>query len=183
MNYCKNCYAPLPSEGAFCPVCGSKTPPKYASFLKRVAAFLIDSALLSFVFGGVSVLLFASSGFWDALLRMAQSGQFDYYEYLRAYIGPLSMSSLLSFAASFVYYTLMDSSSEQGTLGKMALKIKVTDINGNKLTYGRAVGRYFARYITKIANNAFYIGYLMYFFTDKKQVLHDVIASTMVLDK
>ena len=73
----------------------------------------------------------------------------------------------------------MDSSSKQGTLGKMAIGIKVTDLEGKRITFGRATGRHFGKYLSYFT---MYIGYLMAAFTQKRQALHDIIAGTLVLE-
>jgi uncharacterized RDD family membrane protein YckC len=62
----------------------------------------------------------------------------------------------------------------------MALGIKVTDMTGNKLSFGRATGRYFAKIISGLIMG---IGYFMAGFTQQKQALHDIIASCLVVNK
>ncbi|MGD0842713.1 MAG: RDD family protein, partial [Candidatus Acidiferrales bacterium] len=64
------------------------------------------------------------------------------------------------------------------TWGKRALSIFVTDANGQRMTFGRASGRFFAKIITGMI--PFGIGYIMAGFTAKKQALHDMIAGTLV---
>jgi uncharacterized RDD family membrane protein YckC len=81
----------------------------------------------------------------------------------------------------WLYYAGMESSEHQGTLGKMALGLVVTDINGQRLSFGRASGRFFARIITSFVPLG--IGFIMAGFTEKKQALHDMIASCLVLRK
>ena len=79
-----------------------------------------------------------------------------------------------------LYFSLMESSKFQGTLGKMALGIKVTDMNGGKLDFTKA----FLRNLCKLISNfTLLIGYLMAGFTEKKQALHDMIAGTLVVRK
>ncbi|WP_446728107.1 RDD family protein [Peribacillus sp. TH14] len=56
----------------------------------------------------------------------------------------------------------------------------MTDLNGGRIGFGRATGRYFA---TIISGMIFYIGYIMAGFTSKKQALHDMIAGTVVVKK
>uniref|UniRef100_UPI00314502C5 RDD family protein n=1 Tax=Peribacillus sp. TH14 TaxID=2798481 RepID=UPI00314502C5 len=68
----------------------------------------------------------------------------------------------------------------KATVGKILLNIKVTDLNGGRIGFGRATGRYFA---TIISGMIFYIGYIMAGFTSKKQALHDMIAGTVVVKK
>ena len=58
------------------------------------------------------------------------------------------------------------------------LGLKVTDTNGQPLTYGRAI----AREVCKILSSAiFCIGYIMAAFTQRKQALHDLLGGTLVL--
>jgi uncharacterized RDD family membrane protein YckC len=51
---------------------------------------------------------------------------------------------------------------------------------GSRISFGRATGRYFARWIS---NMTLTIGYIMAGFTAKKQALHDIIAGTLVMRK
>jgi uncharacterized RDD family membrane protein YckC len=82
---------------------------------------------------------------------------------------------------SWLYYALSESSSWQGTLGKKILNLKVTDLAGQPISFGRASGRYFAKIITGLI--PLMIGYIMAGFTEKKQAIHDMIASCLVLRK
>jgi len=61
----------------------------------------------------------------------------------------------------------------------MALGLVVTDMNGLRISFARASGRFFAKIITGLV--PLYIGYIMAGFTEKKQALHDMIASCLVL--
>ena len=63
----------------------------------------------------------------------------------------------------------------------MALGLTVTDMRGRRVTFGRASGRFFAKMITGLIPLC--IGYIMAGFTEKKQALHDMIASCLVLKK
>lgn len=81
---------------------------------------------------------------------------------------------------TWLYYGLLESSAWQATLGKKALGLEVTDLRGTRVTFGRATGRYFARYISIMTIG---IGFLMAGFTEKKQALHDIIAGTLVIRK
>jgi uncharacterized RDD family membrane protein YckC len=74
----------------------------------------------------------------------------------------------------------MESSARQATLGKMALGIVVTDLDGNRIGFGRATGRYFAKILSALI---LLIGFIMAAFTQKKQGLHDIIAGTLVVKK
>ncbi|MDX6593454.1 MAG: hypothetical protein QOJ13_2650 [Gaiellales bacterium] len=66
------------------------------------------------------------------------------------------------------------------TLGRRALGIKVTDVEGNRITFARATGRYFAKILSALT---LLIGYIMAAFTARKQALHDLIAGTLVVNR
>jgi len=79
-----------------------------------------------------------------------------------------------------LYFTFMESSKMQATVGKMALGLKVTDLEGNKLDFTKALVRNLCRILSNIT---MLIGYIIAAFTEKKQALHDMIAGTLVLKK
>ncbi len=81
---------------------------------------------------------------------------------------------------NWLYHTWMESSRYEATLGKMALGIIVTDLNGGRISFVRANGRFFGKIVSGMLMN---IGYLMAAFTEKKQALHDMLASTLVVLK
>lgn len=64
------------------------------------------------------------------------------------------------------------------TLGKMALKIKVVTSDGGKVSYARALGRYFAKLLSAFT---LMIGYIIAIFDDQKRALHDHICNTRVV--
>ena len=84
----------------------------------------------------------------------------------------------LGMAISWLYEALLESSPHQATLGKMALGIMVTDLDGDRVSFGRATGRFFAKYISALAVG---VGFLMVIWRQKKQGLHDEIAATLVV--
>jgi len=60
----------------------------------------------------------------------------------------------------------------------MALGLIVTDMDGRRISVLRALGRYFAKFLSGLI---LFIGYIMVAFTDRKQGLHDLLASTLVV--
>jgi uncharacterized RDD family membrane protein YckC len=56
----------------------------------------------------------------------------------------------------------------------------VTDMNGNRISFLRATGRYFAKILSALI---LLIGYIIAAFTARKQALHDMLASTLVLKR
>jgi uncharacterized RDD family membrane protein YckC len=86
----------------------------------------------------------------------------------------------LAIIIGWLYFGIMTCSSKQATVGKMALGIVVTDMNGRRLSFARSSARYFATFISDLT---FCIGYLMIIWTKKKQSLHDMVAGTLVVRK
>jgi uncharacterized RDD family membrane protein YckC len=84
----------------------------------------------------------------------------------------------LYFVVGWSYEAGMESSVKQATLGKMAMGLKVTDEQGNRISFARATGRHFAKIISGMI---LLIGYIMAGFTARKQALHDMIAGTLVI--
>jgi uncharacterized RDD family membrane protein YckC len=73
----------------------------------------------------------------------------------------------------------MESSVRQATFGKSVMSLRVTDDGGQRISFGRATGRFFAKIVSGMV--PLLIGYIMAAFTEKKQALHDLIAGTLVL--
>ena len=92
--------------------------------------------------------------------------------------GPNLNVQLLSMVVGWLYFALMESSNKQATVGKIALNIRVTDLNGNRISFGRATARYFGKYLSAMIAM---IGFIMAAFTKRKQALHDILAETLVL--
>lgn len=84
---------------------------------------------------------------------------------------------ILDIVGVWLYFALQESSERQATIGKRALNIYVTNLQGGRISFGQATGRYFS----KILSGILCIGYIMVAFTEKKQGLHDMIASTLVM--
>lgn len=78
----------------------------------------------------------------------------------------------------WLYSAFLESSNWQATLGKKVCGLIVVDDGGNRISFGRATGRYFAKVISAII---LYIGFFMAGWTQRKRALHDMIAGTLVL--
>jgi len=143
---------------------------KYAGFWIRFVAWLIDYAVLS-------VMIFVLTFFFGIVIGLAlgSSGDLSGGET----IGVLNFLGFsLGIIVQWLYYAIMESSSKQATLGKMAVGIKVIDLEGNRISFGRATARSFAKILSGLI---FCIGYFMIGWTREKQGLHDMIAGTLVI--
>lgn len=127
----------------------------YAHFWKRLVAVLIDGIIVSIP------------------MRM-----------IMFFVGATNPESTLQWSfvpaiVQFLYFTLMESSERQATIGKSLLHIYVVGADGQRISFGQAAGRYFSKILSALILG---IGYLMPLFTEKKQALHDMIASTYVVE-
>jgi len=133
----------------------------YAGFWLRLVAWIIDMLVVM----GASILLGSFLGIVAPNIDLFDSQV---------------VWDVIGFATVWLYFTVMESSSKQGTLGKMALGIFVTDMDGNRISFARANGRYFGKILSELILG---FGYVMIAFTEKKQALHDKLAGCLVLKK
>jgi uncharacterized RDD family membrane protein YckC len=134
----------------------------YAGFWKRLAASMIDQVSLmagGFLFGMLAGLVYGLCGGSEE--------------------GTGALGHIIGITIGWLYFALLESSSRQATLGKMALGIKVTDLSGDGISFGRATGRYFGKIISALT---LLVGYLMAGVTRKKQGLHDMVAGCLVVN-
>lgn len=166
----------------------------YAGFWKRVLAYFIDQIIISVVntiifipmiFVLIGAGIFSLDGFEEfdnnAFTHVLQQDYSDghYLAFISVFILVILLFAVFSLVVQWLYYALMESSVKQATLGKMALGIKVVDYSGNRISFGKASGRYFGKILSGMI---LCIGYLMAGFTEKKQALHDMLASCLVVD-
>jgi len=123
-------------------------PVVYASFWQRFGAAIIDAIVLS-VLNVLLVFVFSSI-----------------------------VANLLSLVSGWLYYAIMESGADQATIGKKAVGLKVTNLNGERISFGQATGRYFGKILSGLI---LLIGYLMMLWDDKNQTLHDKMANTLVV--
>jgi uncharacterized RDD family membrane protein YckC len=163
--------APNASIGYFNPVIAAAGAPEYAGFWLRFVAWLIDAILLA----TAGFFLTFTFGFQNQMFMPRRGGPIPFF-----YMGIFSFQGILKLAIGWLYFALMEASQFQGTLGKMALGLVVTDMGGQRISFGRATGRYFGKYISSLT---ICIGYIMAGFTQQKQALHDMMANCLVLRK
>lgn len=151
----------------------------YGGFWLRVVAYIIDGFISSFAFLILLVPLFILTGAGTALERIG-SGE-DISDNAAVFLGVGFIFGFLGIIVlvSWLYHALAESSSWQATPGKKLLNLKVTDMNGQPISFARASGRFFAKFITILIPLG--IGYIIAGFTEKRQAIHDMLASCLVL--
>ena len=142
---------------------------------KRFIAFLIDIIILTVVMMVLFGIL-GTIGFMGA----SSAETSDSAGMVAAIMGAGLLMQVLSLALQIGYFTYFESSERQGTIGKNAMGIIVADENGNRLDVQKALIRNIMRLVSGFIC---LIGYLMAFFTEKKQTLHDIVAKTNVYTK
>jgi uncharacterized RDD family membrane protein YckC len=147
----------------------------YAGFWRRTAAFSIDAFIVVVVYYAIVIAatLLLGLGGLAALENVNAPDN-------AAIGGFLALVYVTYPVVSGLYFIGMESSGAQATLGKMAVGIKVTDGDGRRLGKGQALGRWVSHLLCYIT---LYIGYIMAAFTDRKRGLHDMVASTLVVDR
>jgi len=121
----------------------------------RFVASILDSILLTTIYNLLTWLVWPASWKGNQILIFATATIFNW-----------------------LYYSILESSAKQGTLGKVVLGLKVVDYNNQRISFARATGRYFSKFISAAI---LMIGFIMIAFTAKKQGLHDMIAGTLVI--
>lgn len=132
--------------------------PRYGGFFRRLVARMVDG-FLTVLTGAVSSLLFL-----ELLGIHVSSGP------------PLAFFPYL-FVLVLLYHAFLESSSYQASLGKLLLGLKVTDLEGQRISFSRALWRAFFYQL----HAPFLIGLLLPAFTPRKQALHDFAAGTLVV--
>jgi uncharacterized RDD family membrane protein YckC len=147
--------AEAPSVAAAAPVV-SMAELQPAGFWLRVVAVIVDSALMMLL---LAVMMIGAAGVGEDLIEPT------YWLWV---------------LISFLYWPVLESSAQRGTVGKLMLGLVVADIDGGKLPFLRSLLRNLAKIISAIP---FYIGFFLAAFTARKQALHDLITKAVVLRK
>lgn len=132
----------------------SRPAVEYAGFWARFAAFFVDSAIVIIL---SLAIVFASTLAGDTATLI---GQF------------------LAWIVYALYWPVMESSTRQATFGKSLLGIQVTDMDGARVSFLRALLRNIAKIISAIP---LYLGFVLAAFTGRKQALHDMITKCLVV--
>jgi len=151
---------------------------QYAGFWLRFLAFLIDNVVMGLGFGLILIpiiFLTGLGGFIGAIHPNEDMNDVGIF----MLIGVIFLAATVSLVFTWLYHALMESSEWQATVGKKVLGLVVTDMAGQRVSFGRSTGRHFAKIITNMVPA--FIGYIMAGVTERKQALHDMMAGCLVL--
>jgi uncharacterized RDD family membrane protein YckC len=199
--FCQNCgqsfsiaaataVAPMMSASVAVPMAGSAAAipaysgyaavprVEYAGFWLRFLALLIDNAVMGIGFVLVLIPLIFLTGLRGLIDEIRPNEDMSDVG-IFMFIVLIFLAATVSLVFTWLYHALMESSEWQATVGKKVLGLVVTDMAGQRVSFGRSTGRHFAKIITNMVPA--FIGYIMAGFTEKKQALHDMIAGCLVL--
>jgi len=136
----------------------------YAGFWIRFGAKFIDGIIT----GVISFLIAMIPSLLSGILGSDPSAMIN-----------VVFSNVISIIFSAIYSTWFIGKFA-ATPGKMACGLKIVMADGDRVSFGRALGRHFAEWISSMI---FLIGYIMAAFDDEKRTLHDRICNTRVVIK
>ncbi|HVP96305.1 RDD family protein [Methanoregula sp.] len=200
--FCPKCGKETDASGQFCQWCGApidavpagptvmaspevEEEPEigvYAGLGRRFVAFIIDIILIA-LFGVIVVAFFNQANgimylYYLVALHAPISSLTDAGTPIAA-LGPIVAAvGLLVVVVPWLYYAGFESSRGQATPGKVLMRLEVTDLEGNRISFARATLRFFGKFISTLI---IFIGFLMIGLTKKRQGLHDKIAGCLVL--
>lgn len=196
--YCSKCGALMADGAMFCAACGqsfstaaviarpmnvqvgSVPRVEYGGFWLRFLAYLIDGAVIIIGVCIVAIPLFFLTGLGAFLTQIHPEEDWN-ERGPWVFIAAIFFLATVSLVVTWLYHALMESSEWQATVGKKALGLVVTDMEGRRVSFWRATGRHFAKIVTNMV--PLFIGYIMAGFTEKKQALHDMIAGCLTLQR
>ena len=146
------------------------TKAMYGGFFRRFIAYMIDSFILVIPMMALMFLYFGVAG-EETIDEMANAESMS---------GSEIVWNFVFMIIGILYWAWMESSSKQATLGKLVMGLKVTDYQGQRISFGRGVLRSIGRIVSSII---LFIGFLLALFTRRKQTLHDLLTKTLVVKK
>jgi uncharacterized RDD family membrane protein YckC len=134
----------------------------FADVAKRFFAAVIDGLLLGVFNGLFYMILFMARVDFNA---------------------PEMVLDLIALAVAVLsgwfYAALLESGRQRATIGKRAMGIMVTDLQGQRISFLKATGRHFAKSISALPC---FVGFVIAAAHPKRQGVHDLLAGTLVLD-
>lgn len=165
-------------------------PTRYASILRRLAAFIVDSIIVKIVIevleAPFGLIYYPDRLLWKFFHWIHLGG---WYEGMTGWLtdrlsgwlfgGPGEMPFWMALAIYVLYYAIFEASWRQATPGKLLMGVFVTDEAGRKLTFQRSLGRAVGRLLSTVIC---FIGYFFALLSSRSQTLHDKMAGTLVLE-
>ena len=144
---------------------------KYAGFWRRFVGWVIDFLIIIILAHWATVLVSSviSTPIPDSLTNLVITSEV---------LGTAIVIFVIDFIIIALYYCLLEASPLQATIGKYVAGLKITDMNGSRISYGKAFAR---RVYSLLSIITIFIGYIIAGFTPRKQTIHDMLAKTVVI--
>lgn len=149
----------------------------FAGFFHRTAAFVMDAIIVSMLFLFLLDGVVYTGQFLGPLFFSGTAAAFNMPD-MPVLFGSAVVGIILLVLICWLYSAGSTSSRYGGTFGKMILGMKVVDISGNTISFGRATVRFIAKIF---AGLIFFIGFFMIHFSPSNQGLHDRFSGTWVI--
>ncbi len=151
------------------------SPVPYGGFWRRFWAFWLDSVVIALI----PAICCLGAGFWLIWKHIGTAPNTQDETWVMLWAGLFYLLwCLIGFVCSWLYFALLESGKHQATWGKRLLGLKVVGAQGQRISFARASGRFFAKMVSYAI---FYIGFIMMPFTNRKRALHDMLADTYVV--
>jgi uncharacterized RDD family membrane protein YckC len=154
----------------------SQTQVQYAGFWMRFLAYVIDYMIV----GAVQTIIGLIAGIFLGLSGVIKTGQEMDPGTAALVTGIFFGISGVIALLTLIYFAAFESSSCQGTPGKMAMGLIVTNEDGSRVSFGQALGRNLGKIISGLI---LCIGYMLAGWTERRQALHDIMARCLVVRK
>jgi uncharacterized RDD family membrane protein YckC len=138
-----------------------------ATFWWRVLAFLIDYAIVT-------------AGFTLFLSVIEVITVFFHRDIITGFTDFELFSRLIFFLGLVAYNATFEATTMQGGIGKVICKLVVVDGNGQRLSFGKALSRNFAKLLSSLLCG---LGFLTVAWNPMKQGWHDQVAKAYVVRK
>lgn len=148
---------------------------QYGTVQQRILAFILDGMILLIVLGvieAVGLPVFDDIGITEVVVDGATEAQRQIQYSIPGIV--------ITLALFWGYFVGFEVSKYEATPGKIAMALRVTDMEGRRIGVIRSTVRHFAKFLT-IATLS--IGFFIAIFTRKRQTLHDLIAGCVVVSK
>jgi uncharacterized RDD family membrane protein YckC len=188
MAFCEHCGRELSDQAVACPNCGHPRTPAvpvatqhatgYAEWWQRAVAFIIDTIIIS-VPAAVIVALAGLS----VVGNLTSTDEFGNQTLNAGAVRRVVLGALIGLGLGIIYRTIFEGSKRGQTVGKMAMRIAVKDVDdGGSIGYGRAFGRWLVGYILWVIIYIPGIIDLLFPLWDRKrQTLHDKAVRSVVV--
>lgn len=149
-----------------------QAPLQYAEFMSRFFALLVDE-IIAIVIAGMAWGAFFAISLLIGGLSGGGSGA------IAAGFVSLFLGGTVGLLTYIAYFVKLETSPAQATFGKRMMGMKICNSQGGRISVGQSLGRLIVK--NSFSALFFMMGFLMAAFTEKKQSLHDFVASTFVV--